>query len=375
MSPTVDESAAEGRGRRGPIKLMVPLLPTAKDLAPLIAKIDEGRRYTNFGPLADTLEHRLAELSGASHAVAISSCSLGLQLALEALALPRGGRVLVPVTTFPASAASVIRAGLEPVLCDVDAATFQLTPSLAGQAAGLSEIAAVLPVAIFGQTQDQASWDAFTAGTGLPVLIDAAGAAGHQTVGRTTSAVFSLHATKLLSAGEGGFVATESEVLAEQVRRASNFGFESGVVHVAGTNAKLSEYHAAVGLAALDAFPSTMERRRTLYSDYCTALQQTGLDEAIDIVTRSEWSATFCVALRRGSIEDVMRLLAANGIETRRWYFPPLHQHPAFAACPIAGPLTVAEGLAGRLLGIPFHLDLATDDVRFVCQTLAEALQ
>ena len=109
------------------------------------------------------------------------------------------------------------------------------------------------------------------------------GCAGYQKIGSTTSAVFSLHATKPLAVGEGGFVATACREFADRVRTRSNFGFESGEVKYLGTNAKLSEYHAAVGMAALQGWPRRKARRQALYEAYAETLDRPELRSAVSL--------------------------------------------------------------------------------------------
>ncbi len=190
------------------IALLKPSLATAAELRPWLESMDQEGRYTNFGPLCKRLEAKLADtLAGPAgiEVTAVSSGTLGLELALAALRLPRGARVLLLSLSFAATATAVLRVGLEPVFGDVDLDTWCLSPTSAYAAAG--RIAAVMPVAVFGCAQDTGAWDAFTEDTALPVLVDAAGAFGNQRVGCTAGAVFSLHTTKALAAGEGGFVA------------------------------------------------------------------------------------------------------------------------------------------------------------------------
>jgi dTDP-4-amino-4,6-dideoxygalactose transaminase len=225
--------------------------------------------------------------------------------------------------------------------------------------------------ALHGHVHDASAWDAFSAETGIAVLVDAAGAVGYQKVGLTTSAVFSLHATKPLAVGEGGFFATAAEEGARRVRTASNFGFEDGEVIHPGTNAKLSEYHAAVGLAALKAWPARAARRLAIYQAYAAALDRPDLRSAVTLATRSSASPNLCVRMHRGNVDRTVSRLAESGIETRRWYWPPLHRHPGFADLPRVGSLEVTETLADQLLGLPFHLELKPDDPARVSEALA----
>ena len=358
----------------GRIALLVPTLPSAREILPWLSQIDENRRYTNFGPLCQTFEEALAPLTGARHAVSLSSCTLGLELGLDALDIAPGAQVLVPAMTFPATASAVVRAGLTPLFCDVDSQTLSLSHELARRAIGKTPVAAVVPVALHGHLHDAAAWDAFTAETGVPVLIDAAAAADHQTVGATTAAVFSLHATKPLAVGEGGFVATNNSDFADRIRASSNFGFECGEVRRTGTNAKLSEYHAAVGLAALRHWPDWKARRQALYASYAAALARPELQSRVGLATQSSATPNLCVRFHSAIDDRCQRLFAENGIETRRWYWPPLHRHAAFAHYPRADDLRNTEDLSDRLLGLPFHLDLRPHDIDRISDALVRVV-
>ncbi len=362
------------------IPLLVPDLPPHASLRPYLERIDAARWYTNFGPLSRELEARLAAAfvaDGTVHAVSVANGTLGLEIALLALGLPRGARVLVPALTFVASAAAVLRAGHQPVLCDVDPGCWILTPAIARTALAASGAQAVMPVATYGVAQDVDAWDRFSAETGVPVVIDAAGAWGNQSRAGRSMAVFSMHATKTLAAAEGGFIVCTDARLLEEARRLSNFGISlpSGIVPGEGTNAKLSEYHAAIGLASLERWPQRRELRIALHRRYLDRLRsrcprlvlQSRPDEGVYSilpVCLPEPLAAAAVAAR----------LAEQGIETRRWYCPTLPHHPAFATAARAGTLTVSEALSERLLALPFHVFLDDTDLDTVCAALAALL-
>ena len=346
-----------------PLALLRPQLPSAEELRPYLERIDASAWFTNFGPLSQQLESDLAKTFGAEppvHVATTSSGTLAIELALSALRLPAGSRVLLPSLTFPATATAICRAGLVPVFGDVDPQTWALEVATAEGC--VDQIDAVLPVAIFGRQCDAHAWDQFTARTGKPVVIDAAGAFGNQSPGATTAAVFSMHATKALACGEGGFVASTDP---EFIRRAwvgSNFGFDGGVVQHPGTNAKLSEYHAALALAALAQWPETRQRRLKLDRQMQAALHP--LARRIDLhapSTGQRVRPVFVVRIPSGVDDALVTALAKEGIETRRWYHPPLHEHPAFADAERIGELPATRRLARQLLGLPFHLALPDD--------------
>jgi dTDP-4-amino-4,6-dideoxygalactose transaminase len=177
--------------------------------------------------------------------------------------------------------------------------------------------------------------------------------------------------------GEGGLFVSADRALAESVRRLANFGFVAYVVNsVQGANAKLSEYAAAVGLAQLERWPRLLERRLAVFAQYRQALAQL---PQVRMQAQTQWPpATLSVQLPQQA-PAVASALAEAGIETRRWYLPPLYRHPAFGHLRRIGPaggerLPVTESLDETLLGLPFHTRLSSDDVAAVVRVLAARL-
>jgi dTDP-4-amino-4,6-dideoxygalactose transaminase len=364
------------------IPLLVAQLPDTDALMPYLRQIDSNRWYTNFGPLVLQLEQRFAASFApaplAPTAITASNGTAGLELALCALELMQGARVLLPALTFVATATSVIRAGYRPLIGDVDADTWLLTPETARAYAARHRVDAVMPVATFGNPQDVEAWDTFVEDTGIPVIIDAAGAFGNQRAGRRCHVVFSLHATKALAAGEGGMVVSYDQQLTSRVRRLSNFGIDlerGSQVFVAGENGKLSEYHAAVAHAALDQWPVVVERRRAVQARYQHILQQ--YCPTLRMQRRAENGIyPILVGLLPPGYRarELQPALLARGIETRQWYCPTLDRHPAFASFAV-GPLPVAHELAERLIGLPFFVDIEEGQMQRVARAMAELTQ
>jgi dTDP-4-amino-4,6-dideoxygalactose transaminase len=362
------------------IRCLIPDMPAAGELAPWLERIDSNLWYTNNGPLVCEFEQRLRgfiEGGQGAHCVTVSSGMSALELGLRALGIGAGHRVLMPALTFPATALAAARCGAEPVFADVCPYSWVMTPAIAREALTHGRIDALMPVAAFGYPLPADEWDALARETGLPVLVDAAAALGTQTAGTCAHWAFSLHATKPMGIGEGGLFVSPDGAVAEAVRRLANFSFSGAVVHSeCGTNAKLSEYAAAVGLAQLERWPRLRERRRRVFDAY-----RRGLETPAPVTMQSnagEPPATFCVHLPQPVI-PIAEVLAQAGIETRRWYLPPLTRHPAFRGARRLGPggsdgLPATDDLAAHLLGLPFHTRLSADDVRQVLETLAAAL-
>ncbi|WP_437884225.1 DegT/DnrJ/EryC1/StrS family aminotransferase [Pseudomonas sp. LRF_L74] len=363
------------------IKLLVPELPKVEQILPYWRQIDDNRWYTNFGPLVAELEGRLSRAFSREpaqvHVVTMANGTSALQIALEGLKLRKGGQVLVPALTFVATATAIIRAGLVPLIADVDPGNWLLTPEIARACLADAPFDAVMPVATYGCPQDVAAWDLFTAETGIPVVVDAAGAWGNQQVGLTTKVAFSLHATKSLGGGEGGLIASRHHAYSESVRSLSNFGIDAhsgGLVFEPGENGKMSEYHAAVALAALDGWPAIAEARRLLHRRYVATLAERLPGLAFQSKPADGVYSLLPVLMPEGICARAVQLqLLGQSIESRRWYCPPLHGHPAFQAY-ARGALPVVDQLAERLLGLPFHLGLGDEDIERVISALEPLL-
>ncbi len=358
------------------IPVAAPNMPRAADLAPYLERIDAAGWYSNFGPLVLEFEDRLAaRFDRGATVVTVANGTLALTLALEALDLSRGSLCALPSWTFVATAHAVRMAGLVPWFVDVQTEEGELTP--AGLLAALPEapgpVTAAMPVAVMGRPMSPAAWRAFQDATGVKVIIDAA--AGFDAAASAEVPVMvSLHATKTLGVGEGGFIASEDPVFLSRLRAMTNFAFMGDRVsrHVA-TNAKLSEYAAAVGLAALDQWPTTRNR-------YAAAARhlRIALSDTTGVTFQEGWgtnwiSSTCVVRLPAGAADPVEASLSASGVDTRRWWGSGCHVAPAFRDCP-ASALPVTEALAASSLGLPFFSDLGGTQIQKIASSLRSAL-
>lgn len=252
------------------VTLGLPLAPDAELFAALAQGVWERARWSNGGPLVAELERRLAQTEGWSHAVATASGTAALTTALLALRLPRGGEVITSPLTFRATALAIEAAGLTPVFAAADPDTLTLRPDAVAQAIGERTVA-ILPVHLFGIAADPAL-DELGRAHALPLVYDAAHAYGlADVVGRGAATAYSLHATKLLHTGEGGFVATDDGQLDQRARQSVNFGLDGAHDLHAGINGKMSELAAAVGLATFPKLAAELAARATLRDRYVAA--------------------------------------------------------------------------------------------------------
>ncbi|WP_309644123.1 aminotransferase class I/II-fold pyridoxal phosphate-dependent enzyme [Phenylobacterium sp.] len=355
--PPVGTAAKPWDLARAPrIAVAKPRLVELSAALPYLRSIDATRTYSNFGPLNSQFETRLAAQFGLEpgHVATCNNATSGLTMALQRAAA-RGGRYcLMPAWTFAATAHAALAAGLTPYLVDVDPRTWALTPEIALEALPRIShgVAAIVPVAPFGLPLDAQAWDAFQAQTGVEVVLDAAAGFDALTVGRSV-AVVSLHATKILGIGEGGFVISRDPDLIVDIRRRSNFGFDgSRDSSLIGCNGKISEFAAAYGLAALDHWKLQRAQYQSVLGYYRAALADLP-DLRIAPGLGDDWMAsTFNIEAPEAAILEIEARLGEAEIATRRWWGKGLHGHQAFRDLPRA-PLPVTERLAATTLGLP----------------------
>lgn len=390
------------QGSSANVALLVPDMPPMEELIPFLVEIDNNKWYSNFGPLCLAFEkqlktHFFPELEADSRRMV--SCSNGtaaIELLLIALNLPVGARVLLPAFTFPATATAVVRAGLTPVFADVDEKSWQLTPDIARHLLAQARFDAVLPVAALGMPHNALAWQKFSRDTGIPVVIDAAAALGAQETCPGISVSYSLHATKAFGVGEGGVIVAADNEMGERIRQMANFGFSAGVIVHAGGNYKLSEYHAAVGLAQFKRLPLLQKRRELLrkaYQEYSDALlpyvdfqslpdNYWGQAPVVPLRDARFYGAA-AICLKRNTktdVETLVQRLASLGIQTRRWYCPSLQHHPAFSRVETQGlqgdsHMAVTEFLQTHVVGIPYHNTLRRHDIRHVISSVLASVE
>ncbi|NGO41102.1 DegT/DnrJ/EryC1/StrS family aminotransferase [Streptomyces ureilyticus] len=350
--------------------------------------------WVTTGPETERFEHDFAEHVSASHAVAVSSCTAGLELALRALRLPAGGRVLVPAVTFCGAAHAVLHAGLRPVLVDVDPRTGMPTPATVARAARASGCPHAMMVMHYAGSPAPLAELAEAAHLPLThVIEDAAHAVGttvgDQPVGSLSRATcFSFYATKNLPIGEGGMVTTDDAELAGLIRRGRLHGMSADAwrrlpggswrytVEEAGLKANMTDVQAAVGRAQLRHLEDWQRRRQALAERYEAALGTVPGLARLEPAAAGVHARHLCVVrvLREYGTDrdELIERLAERGIGTSV-HFIPLHHMPYFqrAALIPAGGLPGADTLFPQLLSLPLYPHLRERALDRVCGELA----
>ena len=348
-----------------------PVLPDLARYGAYLEKIHERVWLTNFGPLYEELTERLKELLGVRHLLLVANGTLALQVAYRALDVT--GAVLTTPFSFVATTSSMAWEGLEPVFVDIDERSWDLDPRLLENSAPAS---AVVPVHVYGNPCDIEAIGAFAKARAIPVIYDAAHAFGSMIDGESVlswgdASTLSFHATKIFHTAEGGAIVFSDEERYRRARSLINFGLEGELpTGVLGINAKLSEYHAAIGLTLLDRVGDLLEHRAELAEDYRRALS--------DHVELQEWHAgsspngSYAPILLPSDSElaRVASQLAGEGIQTRRYFRPSLNQlpWPKQVDCP------KSEDVAGRVLCLPLYSDLTRADVRYIAERVIAAV-
>jgi dTDP-4-amino-4,6-dideoxygalactose transaminase len=367
------------------VAVMRPKLPRANELLRYIQSIDATRVYSNNGPLSDELERRLAALFRLPRGAVL--CTGSGTAAIAAAILGSAGRArserpfaLLPAFTFVATASAVEQCGYCPYLADVDATTWMLDPDHLMTHPLIDRIGLVVPVAPFGRPVAQRPWQEFARKTGVPVVIDAAAgfeaciATPDDSLGELPVAL-SFHATKPFATGEGGAVVTTDMALAARVLAATNFGFNgSRDSQTPSMNGKMSEYHAAVGLAQLDRWLQTRAAFQALANGYRRLLDEAGLSQ--QFFGAPEVAGTYALFRCRSSneAEAVRASLERSRIDFRLWYGGGLHRQSYYLDA-ARDALPVTEAVAPVLLGLPVAPDLPEASLRRVVAAIAEGVR
>jgi dTDP-4-amino-4,6-dideoxygalactose transaminase len=348
----------------------VPLFDTASPIAPLRATIDAriaavlDRGVYILGPEVEAFERELADYLDVRHVVGLANGTDALTLALQALGVGPGDDVVVPAFTFYASAEAIPPTGAAPVFCDVHPLTGNATAETV-KAALTPRTKAVIAVDLFGNPAPIPE----IAALGLPVVEDAAQAAGARLGGRAagtlgTIGTFSFYPSKNLACfGDGGAIATDDDALAETVRMLRFHGSRDKVTFERiGWNSRLDELQAAILRVLLPQLDGWVDGRRAAAGHY----EQAGLGELVELPVATDGAepAWHLYVIRHERAAELEQALAAAGIGAHGYYRTPLHRQRALAPWSGGVELPATDALARTQLAIPMHplLDRAAAD-------------
>ena len=368
---------------REPIYVTRPHLPPLEDVTRLMEGIWERRVLTNGGPLHQQLEAELCTYLGVEHLSLFANGTLALLVALKALRLQ--GEVITTPFSFVATSEALSWNGLEPVYADIDPLSFGLNPA-AIEAAITPRTTAILPVHCYGFPCDIEAIQRIADDYNLKVIYDAAHAFGvnchcGSILEHGDLSVLSFHATKVFTTFEGGAIVSPDAKTKKRIDRLKNFGFVDELTVAAnGINAKMSELHAAVGLAQLKGIDDAIEQRKHVAEIYLSQLAD--LPSLILPCYEQAMRANYAympVRVVSGSAvsrDALLQSLRAKGVVPRRYFYPLIPDFQYYRSSPTATPARypVADALAKEILCLPIYPDLADSIVIDICKLIRESL-
>jgi dTDP-4-amino-4,6-dideoxygalactose transaminase len=368
-------------GKHAPIYVTRPFLPPLEEFLPSLREIWDSRILTNGGPFHDRLETELCEYLGIKHISLFANCTIGLITAIQALGV--SGEVITTPYTFTATAHSLLWNGIKPVFVDIDPHTLNLDPSRI-EAAITPATTAIMPVHCYGHPCDVEAISKIANAHGLKVIYDAAHAFGVQLhngslLNYGDLSVLSFHATKVFNTFEGGAIVSPDAQTKCHIDQLKNFGFVDEItVATAGINGKMSEFNAALGLLQLRNIDQAITRRQEIDARYRRGLRTIkGIGCVRDAGERIANYAYFPILVRPDyplSRNELYRVLRANGIHTRRYFYPLVSTFKMYCDLPSAqqASLPVASKVAEEVLCLPIYPELSESDVDRIISILQE---
>lgn len=347
-------------------------LPNKEKYQSYVDQIFQSGWLTNNGSLLQELERRLAHYLGVKNIILVANGSFALQLAYKALALK--GEVITTPFSFAATTSTLAWEGLKPVFADINPKTFNIDPAQI-EAQITQNTSAIVPVHVFGNPCDVEAIQAIADKHKLKVVYDAAHAFSSEYKDQSVLnfgdiSTLSFHSTKLFHTIEGGAVITNSDELAKKVRLMINFGISSPTsIESVGTNAKMNEFEAAMGLCVLDDIEEIRKRRESIWQTYTEKLS--GVVEMQKWNEYSKNNASYAPILIE-SEEKLLRVdakLKENGVMPRRYFYPSLDTLEYLDSKQVC---KHSRNIASRILCLPMYPRLDNADVEKIVSLLRE---
>lgn len=364
-------------------KIKVPLikadLPALEEIEFEFKEILKNGKITNFGKYVQEFESETSKYLG-TNTISVSSGTVGLLFAIQALTSQKKKNVIVPSFTFVATVQAALYAGLTPLFADVNDELTMCTKDLEFLLNEHRDVAVITPVHTYGmpckvnEIQNLAS--------NIPVVYDAAHAFGgkinEKKIGCFGDAeVFSLSVTKSLVSVEGGLVTSSNGNLIERIKKMRNYGIESNYnATYPGLNGKMSEFHAIIGLKNLKNIETVIKTRQEKAKKYQERIES---ETSFRLVTGSNNTIhtykdfTILVPQKlKDKRDEIINFLKNEGVETRAYFYPPVHEQTYFRKYANRA-LPKTEDYSRRVITLPFYTSITDEEVEMVTQALKKA--
>lgn len=337
-----------------------------------IEKIYKNGWLTNNGELVQLLEKKLADFLGVENIVLVANGSIALQLAYKALELE--GEVITTPFSFAATTGTLIWEGLKPIFCDIDSETFNINPNEIEKKI-TTKTSAIVPVHVFGNACEIDNITCIADKYKLKVVYDAAHAFDVNYKNKSILnfgdiSTISFHATKLFHTIEGGAIITKDSETARKIRLLMNFGISGpDEIECFGTNAKMNEFEAAMGLCVLEEIHYIKEERKKITTKYKKELQNFVSFQRMNI-NSTENNAYFPILFKNEEmLIRVLQELKSQNINPRRYFYPSLNT--IFES---SEQMKISQDIASRILCLPIYPGLQENKIEEISNLILQTL-
>ena len=335
------------------------------------------------GPMVVEFEKNFAKFAGVKHAVAVNTGTAALHSAIAAVGVKHGDEVILPSFTFVATAEAVVLAGAKPVFADIDAETYNLSPSAAEKLI-TKKTKALLPVDLYGFSADIHRIREIADKHGLALVEDAAQAHGATYAGKPAgsfadAACWSLYASKNITTGEGGVITTENDQIAETLRMIRTHGEKAKYASlILGNNYRMSEIQAAIGNVQLEKLPSFLAKRRQNAQQLTKILEKNNrLILPCEIKDRQHSWYLYTASLKEGTEAErnkIVEELKKKEIDAEVYYINPVHQMPFYRENFGSAKLPETDKASKQVFSLPIHPGVTAEQVDYIGKTLLNLL-
>ena len=349
-------------------------LPPKEEFLEYVDEIWESAWLTNMGDVHNELEKKLSEFMDDMEIVLTVNGHLALELALQSLKIK--GEVITTPFTFASTTHAIVRNGLNPVFCDIKEDDFTIDPQKIEKLIN-KNTKAIMPVHVYGNICDVEAIESIAKKYGLYVIYDAAHTFGERYKGKSVAdfgdmSVFSFHATKVFNTIEGGAIALRDKNIRKSLDFLKNFGIaDKENVPYVGSNAKMNEFAAAMGLCNMRHLPEYIEKRRNIseiYTERLSDLKGIRLNKYNNDTVYNY--AYFPIVVENGDRDELYESLARENIFARKYFYPCTNAYECYSKSFDANDTPIALDISKKVLTLPIYPDLEATDVERICDII-----